>query len=64
VPTLAPTVGPTVGGYLTDTLSWHWLFFIKVLPGIAVTLASLVLIDFDKPNLPKVVRPRARKKSA
>ena len=52
MPTLAPTVGPTVGGYLTDTLSWHWLFFIKVLPGIAVTLASLVLIDFDKPNLP------------
>jgi DHA2 family multidrug resistance protein len=52
VATLAPTVGPTVGGYLTDTLSWHWLFFINVLPGIAVTLASLVLIDFDKLNLP------------
>src|SRR5688572_6045241 len=23
VATLAPTIGPTVGGYLTDTLSWH-----------------------------------------
>jgi DHA2 family multidrug resistance protein len=50
VATLAPTIGPTVGGYLTDALSWHWLFFINVLPGIAVTLAVLALVDFDKPN--------------
>ncbi|HEV2958166.1 MAG TPA: DHA2 family efflux MFS transporter permease subunit [Xanthobacteraceae bacterium] len=51
VATLAPTVGPTVGGYLTDALSWHWLFFVNVLPGIAVTIATLVLVDFDKPDL-------------
>ena len=51
IATLAPTVGPTVGGYLTDTLSWHWLFFINVVPGIAVTIATLILVDFDKPNL-------------
>ena len=37
VATLAPTIGPTVGGYLTDALSWHWLFFINVVPGIIVT---------------------------
>jgi DHA2 family multidrug resistance protein len=50
VATLAPTIGPTVGGYLTDALSWHWLFFINIVPGIAVTIAALVLIDFDKPD--------------
>ncbi len=50
VATLAPTIGPTVGGYLTDTLSWHWLFFINVIPGIGVTIAALTLIDFDEPN--------------
>jgi DHA2 family multidrug resistance protein len=50
VATLAPTIGPTVGGYLTDQLSWHWLFFINVLPGIGVTLAALALIDFDEPH--------------
>jgi MFS transporter, DHA2 family, multidrug resistance protein len=50
VATLAPTIGPTVGGYLTDALSWHWLFFINVVPGIAVTLAALFLIDFDRPD--------------
>ena len=51
VATLAPTIGPTIGGYLTDALSWHWLFFINVVPGIAVTIATLALVDFDKPNL-------------
>jgi DHA2 family multidrug resistance protein len=50
IATLAPTVGPTVGGYLTDALSWHWLFFINIVPGILVTLAALALIDFDKPD--------------
>jgi DHA2 family multidrug resistance protein len=50
VATLAPTIGPTVGGYLTDALSWHWLFFVNIVPGIAVTVASLVLIDFDQPD--------------
>jgi DHA2 family multidrug resistance protein len=51
VATLAPTIGPTVGGYLTDALSWHWLFFINIVPGIAVTIAAITLIDFDKPDL-------------
>src|SRR4029077_28088 len=41
VATLAPTIGPTVGGYLTDALSWHWLFFINIVPGLAVTAAAL-----------------------
>ncbi len=50
IATMAPTVGPTVGGYLTDALSWHWLFFINIIPGIAVTAAAVALIDFDKPE--------------
>jgi DHA2 family multidrug resistance protein len=50
IATLAPTIGPTVGGYLTEALSWHWLFFINIIPGIAVTVAALALIDFDQPD--------------
>ncbi len=50
VATLAPTVGPTIGGYLTDALSWHWLFFINIGPGIVVTAVTLALIDFDQPD--------------
>ena len=33
---LAPTLGPTVGGFITDRLSWHWLFLINVPAGIIV----------------------------
>jgi MFS transporter, DHA2 family, multidrug resistance protein len=50
VATMAPTIGPTVGGYLTDALSWHWLFFVNIIPGLLVTAAALALIDFDKPD--------------
>lgn len=50
VVTLAPTIGPTVGGYLTDALSWHWLFLVNVPPGIAATLLCWFLVDFDKPE--------------
>lgn len=50
VATLAPTIGPTVGGYLTDLFSWHWLFLVNVVPGIIVTTVSWFLIDFDKPD--------------
>ena len=50
IATLAPTIGPTVGGWLTNAFSWHWLFLVNVGPGIVVTIAVLVLVDFDKPN--------------
>ena len=51
VATLAPTIGPTVGGYLSHSLSWHWLFLVNVPFGIIVTIAVWNLVDFDKPNL-------------
>ena len=51
VATLAPTIGPTIGGYLTDALSWHWLFFINIIPGIVVTLAALHADRFRQAEL-------------
>ena len=51
VATLAPTIGPTVGGYLTDLFSWHWLFLVNIVPGIFVTIATYLLVDFDEPQL-------------
>jgi MFS transporter, DHA2 family, multidrug resistance protein len=51
IATLAPTIGPTVGGYLTDAYSWHWLFFINVVPGIIVAVMTFLLVDFDQPDL-------------
>src|SRR5262245_42474860 len=32
---VAPTLGPTLGGYITDNASWHWCFFINLPIGIA-----------------------------
>ncbi|MFZ5738008.1 MAG: DHA2 family efflux MFS transporter permease subunit [Pseudomonadota bacterium] len=40
---VAPVVGPTLGGWLSDNFSWHWCFLINVPVGI-VTLALIYLI--------------------
>src|SRR5208282_37765 len=49
--TLAPTIGPTLGGWLTQEMSWHWLFLINVPFGIAVAVVVWLLLDIDRPNL-------------
>ncbi|GLK71027.1 DHA2 family efflux MFS transporter permease subunit [Ancylobacter dichloromethanicus] len=51
VATLAPTIGPTIGGYLTDLFSWHWLFLVNIIPGIFVIVTTVTLVDFDEPDL-------------
>ena len=53
--TLAPTVGPTLGGHLTEWLSWRWLFFINVVPGMLVLFLVGRYANFDKgdPSLAK-----------
>ena len=53
--TLAPTVGPTLGGHLTEWLSWRWLFFINVIPGAVVLFLVGRYANFDKgdPSLAK-----------
>lgn len=53
--TLAPTVGPTLGGHLTEWLSWRWLFFINVFPGLIVLFLVGRYAHFDKgdPSLAK-----------
>jgi len=48
---LSSTLGPTIGGYLTDTFSWHWLFLVNIVPGIAVAIAVWLAIDIDRPEL-------------
>jgi DHA2 family multidrug resistance protein len=56
VSVLAPTLGPSLGGFLTDAVGWRWIFYINVVPGIAVTIACLVLVRVDKPNFPMLKR--------
>jgi len=56
VSVLAPTLGPTVGGWLTDAIGWRSIFFINIVPGIAITLLAATLIRVDKPNLQMLKR--------
>jgi DHA2 family multidrug resistance protein len=47
---LAPTVGPVVGGWITETYSWHWLFLINVAPGLIAAAATPFLLPREKPD--------------
>jgi DHA2 family multidrug resistance protein len=41
---LGPTIGPTLGGFITENYSWPWIFYINIPIGIAVTVSSLLLV--------------------
>ncbi len=51
VSTLAPALGPTIGGWVSDSASWRWLFFMNIVPGLGITIALPVLGRIDEPNL-------------
>jgi MFS transporter, DHA2 family, multidrug resistance protein len=51
IASIAPTLGPIIGGWITDSLNWHWLFYINLIPGLAVAVAVAMLVDIDKPDL-------------
>ncbi len=42
--------GPVIGGWITELLSWHWLFLINVPLGILVALGVYFFVDFDEPD--------------
>ncbi len=43
---VAPTLGPTLGGWITDNYSWRWIFLLNVPVGIiSVLMISLLIID-------------------
>ena len=46
--TVAPAIGPTLGGYITEFYSWEWLFLINVVPGLIVTIAVPLVVDIDR----------------
>jgi DHA2 family multidrug resistance protein len=44
---LAPTGGPIVGGWITETYTWHWLFLINVVPGVLATIGAIALLPTE-----------------
>jgi DHA2 family multidrug resistance protein len=51
VATLAPSIGPTLGGWITEHLSWHWLFLVNIIPGIVSATLVWTLIPKSPSNL-------------
>src|SRR5262249_7679489 len=46
--TFAPSIGPAIGGWLTDTFGWQYIFYLNLLPG----LVFLALLMFTLPKEP------------
>ncbi len=51
-----PVIGPTIGGWITDNIGWHWIFLINLPVGIV----SLILVQLFLTE-PKVLRDERRK---
>lgn len=51
---LAPTVGPIVGGWITETYSWPWLFLINVAPGVVAACVAAVTLPKDRAALNEI----------
>jgi MFS transporter, DHA2 family, multidrug resistance protein len=53
---LAPAIGPTLGGYITDHFTWRWVFFINVPVGLFSLFASNRVVQ----DPPRLVEARSR----
>lgn len=55
---LAPAIGPTLGGYITDNYSWRWIFYVNIPFG----LLSLFLTSFMIQDPPHLTQAKERSK--
>src|SRR3978361_2358806 len=48
---MGPIMGPSLGAWLTETYSWHWVFFVNLPFGIFTVAGLLIFMDETKKNL-------------
>jgi DHA2 family multidrug resistance protein len=53
--TFAPSIGPTLGGWLTDNYSWHYIFYLNVIPGLLL-LAGVWYGIKQQPPKPELLK--------
>jgi MFS transporter, DHA2 family, multidrug resistance protein len=51
IASVAPVLGPVIGGWITDTLDWRWLFYVNLVPGLLVAASVPILVNIDRPDL-------------
>ena len=56
---VAPAIGPTLGGWITDNFNWHWIFFINIPIGALSLFLTSRLVE-DPPWIEKGRRSAAR----
>jgi EmrB/QacA subfamily drug resistance transporter len=53
---VSAVAGPLLGGFLVDTISWRWVFYINIIPGLIA--AALVGFGFSEPRRDRATRPQ------
>ena len=48
---MGPIMGPSLGAWLTETYSWHWVFFVNLPFGIFTVLGLMIFMDETKKDL-------------
>jgi DHA2 family multidrug resistance protein len=51
IASVAPTLGPVIGGFISETLDWRWLFYVNLAPGLAIAVLVPFLVRIDEPDL-------------
>src|SRR6185437_7761744 len=54
---VAPIIGPTLGGWITDNYSWRWIFYINLPVGVAAVLMCNIFVE-DPPYLRHLGKPK------
>ncbi|MGO9339742.1 MAG: DHA2 family efflux MFS transporter permease subunit [Terracidiphilus sp.] len=57
---VAPAIGPTLGGWITENYSWHWIFFINIPIGI-ISLFLTQRVVHDPPHVIEAIKKRKEK---
>jgi DHA2 family multidrug resistance protein len=54
--TFAPAIGPTIGGYLTDNFGWQYIFYVNLVPGLAMVATLWLTLEREPMRLGLLAR--------